>query len=233
MSDDAVLLGERIPGGQPGLVDGCFPLLQEFRFVETAVVHILYEKIDLIRFGDGGLEADAIALAFVQLAGVRGDVLVRRVAPRRVEASLGLDLLFVRDDGPSSNVLEERVDGFVVVADVLFPLLFEVLRVDDLFDGGDAAVVDGFLQVVILPERLLLLLELEQSTTFCFVGDRWIDGVWLRDRAAVQVVDAAREAHFGLVEDEGEAAVVPFPLAGGETAGDLGELSDEELDARR
>ena len=45
-----------------------------------------------------------------------------------------------------------------------------------------------------------------------------------------RVVDDGREVHLGLVEDEQKAAMVSFSLAGGEAAGNLGNLGDEELD---
>ena len=41
--------------------------------------------------------------------------------------------------------------GFVVVDDILLPPLPDVLRVDNLFDGGDSTGVDGLLGVIFLP----------------------------------------------------------------------------------
>ena len=78
-------------------------------------------------------------------------MLVGIVDPRIIEAGLGLNLLSVGDDGPSLDVGEERVDGFAVASDIFLPPLLNVLRVDDLFDGGDSAGVNGILEVIFLP----------------------------------------------------------------------------------
>ena len=125
------------------------------------------------------------------------------------------------------------MDGFIIVADVLLPLLLNVLCINDLLDGSDPTGIDGLLEIILLPEGLLLLLELKERSAFCFVNDRGIYGGRLGDLPAVKVIDAAREAHLGLVKDKREAAMVSFPLAGGETARNLGKLGDEELDTRR
>ena len=51
-----------------------------------------------------------------------------------MEAGLGLNLLSVGDDGPSSDVGEERVDGFAVVSNVFLPPLLNAMRVYELFN---------------------------------------------------------------------------------------------------
>ena len=231
--DDAVFLREQIPGDCPGLIDRRFPLLEKLGFEQSAVVHTADEAVDLVGIGDGCIDAEAVPLALVELAGKGGDVLVGCIAPWSLEVGFGLHLFFVGDDGPSSDVIEEGVDGFVVVADVLLLFLLEVLLVDDADDDGDAAGDDGHLEVELLTDGLLLLLHREELAACRLVRDRWVDGCWLCLWAAVEVGDARRGARFGLVEDEGEAAVVSFPLAGGEAAGDLGELGDEKLDGCR
>ena len=84
--------------------------------------------------------------------------MVGGVAPHIMETGLGLNILSVVDDDPSLDVGKERVDGFVVVADIFLPPLLDVLRIDNLFDGGDSVGVDGLLEVIFLPEGLLILL---------------------------------------------------------------------------
>ena len=69
--------------------------------------------------------------------------------------------------------------------------------------------------------------------SFRLIGDCKIDVVWLYKWAAVEVGDAGCHAHLGLVKYERKAAMVSFPLAGGEAAGDLGYLGDEELNGGR
>ena len=118
----------------------------------------------------------------------------------------GLNFFFVDYNGPSLNVIEEGVDGFVVVADVFLPFLLEVLFVNDTNDDGDAAGDDGHFEVVLPPEGLLLLLKFEELLAFCLVDDRRVDDGWLGEWAAVEVVDVAREPHLGLIEDEHKAA---------------------------
>ena len=78
-------------------------------------------------------------------------MLVGIVDPQIMEAGLGLDLLSVGDDGLSLDMGEERVDGFAVVSDIFLLPLFNVLRIDDPFNGGDSAGVDGILEVIFLP----------------------------------------------------------------------------------
>ena len=90
-------------------------------------------------------------MLFSQLSGKGSDVLFRGVAPRSMDASLGIYLIFIVDDVPSLEVGEERVDGFVVVSDVFLPPLLNVLRINDLFDGGDSAGFDGILEVIFMP----------------------------------------------------------------------------------
>ena len=62
-----------------------------------------------------------------------------------MEAGLGLYFLSVGDDGPSPDVGKERVDGLFVVADVFLSPLLDVLRVNNLFGGGNYADVEGLL----------------------------------------------------------------------------------------
>ena len=64
----------------------------------------------------------------------------------------------------------------------------------------------------------------------CLIRDFGIDGDHIGDWYALKVVSAIREAHFGFVQDECEAAILSYPLAGGEAARDLGKLDDEDLD---
>ena len=85
-------------------------------------------------------------------------MLVGEVDPQIMEVGLGLDLLSVGDDGPSSDIGEERVDGFFFLANLFLPLLLDVLHINDLFNGGDSAGVNGLLEVIFLPESLLILL---------------------------------------------------------------------------
>ena len=86
-------------------------------------------------------------------------MLVRGVASWSMEVGLGLNLLSVGDDGPSSDMVEEQADCFVGVADVFLLLLFDVLCADNLFNGGDSAGVDGLLEFIFLIEGILILLE--------------------------------------------------------------------------
>ena len=125
------------------------------------------------------------------------------------------------------------MDGFVIVANVLFLILLNLLLVDDLHGGGDATCLNGLLEVVLRQDGLLLLLKCKGLSAFHVIGDRGVDGVWLVEWAAVEVVDAACEAHLGFIEDEHKAAMVSFPLAGGEATCDLGNLGDGELDGSR
>ena len=133
------------------MVCQCLPFLKKLRFKQTAIIPIFYEKFSFVGFGDWRLEFGTVPLSCVQLVGECGDVLVGVVDPRSMEAGLGLDLLSVVDDGPSLDVGEERVDGFVVVSDVFLPPLLNVLRINDLFDGGDSAGFDGILEVIFMP----------------------------------------------------------------------------------
>ena len=75
-----------------------------------------------------------------------------------MEAVLGLYILSVGNYVPRLDVGEEQVDSFIVVAGIFPPLLLNVLRFNDLFDGGDSAGVDGLLEVILLIECLLVLL---------------------------------------------------------------------------
>ena len=79
------------------------------------------------------------------------DVLVVVVAPRSMEAGIGLDLLSVGDDGPSSDVGVERVDGFTVVSNVFLPPLLNALCVDELFDGCESSCVDSLSEDIFRP----------------------------------------------------------------------------------
>ena len=78
-----------------------------------------------------------------------------------MEAGLRLNLLSIGDDGPSFDVGEEQVDSYVAVSKEFFPPLLNVLRINDLFDGGDSAGVDGLLEVIFTLEGLLILLLFE------------------------------------------------------------------------
>ena len=73
------------------------------------------------------------------------------------------------------------MDGFIFVSDLLFPLLLDIMHIDNLHDGSDPTGFAGFLEVVFLLEGLLLLLEFEEFPEFCFVENRGIDGGWLGD----------------------------------------------------
>ena len=44
-------------------------------------------------------------------------------------------------------------------------------RINKLFDGGDSAGVDGLLEVILLPEGLLILLEFEEFAPFRIFDD--------------------------------------------------------------
>ena len=48
------------------------------------------------------------------------------------------------------------MDGFVIVANVLFLLLLNVLPINDLHSGGNIACLDRLLEVELIPEGLLL-----------------------------------------------------------------------------
>ena len=54
------------------------------------------------------------------------------------------------------------MERFFVVAKGLFLLLLDVLIVGDLLDGGNASCFDGFLEVELRPDGLLLLLQCEE-----------------------------------------------------------------------
>ena len=58
------------------------------------------------------------------------------------------------------------MDGFDIIANVLFPLLLDVLYVNDLHDNSDATYLGGLLEVVLLSEGLLLLLKFEELLAF-------------------------------------------------------------------
>ena len=114
-----------------------------------------------------------------------------------MEADLGLNLLSVGVDGPSLDVgrskwtvsslyqtyyfhlssiycvsiTKEQVDGFVVVSDVLFPPLLNLLCVNILFGGGDSTGVNGLLEVIFLLQGLLILLEFEKVAPFRIIED--------------------------------------------------------------
>ena len=51
------------------------------------------------------------------------------------------------------------MDGFVVVANVLFLFTLDVLLVDDLHNGNATTCFDGLLEVGFIPEALLLLMK--------------------------------------------------------------------------
>ena len=110
------------------------PIPQQISLQTSSNHTYFYEKIDIVCFEDWNLEFGAVPLLFSQLSGKGSDVLVRGVAPRMMDAGLGLYLIFIVDDVPSLEVGEELVDGFVVVANVFLPLILSVLRIDDLFD---------------------------------------------------------------------------------------------------
>ena len=97
--------------------------------------------------------------------------MVRGVAPWDMEAGLAINILSIGDDGPILDVGEEQVDCFLVVADVLLPPLLDVLHVNNLFDGGDSASVNGLLEIIFLPAGLLILLEFEEVATVFIVND--------------------------------------------------------------
>ena len=63
------------------------------------------------------------------------------------------------------------MDGFVVVPHVFLPPLRNVLRVDNLFNDGESAGVNGLLEFIFLSEGLLILLEFDEVAPFCIVDD--------------------------------------------------------------
>ena len=63
------------------------------------------------------------------------------------------------------------MDGFVVVSEVLFPPLLNLLCVNILFGGGDSAGVNGLLEVIFLLQGLLILLEFEEVAPFRIIKD--------------------------------------------------------------
>ena len=85
-------------------------------------------------------------------------MLVGGFTPRSMEADLGLYIISVCDDDLSLDVVKEQVYGFVVVANILLLLLLDILRVDNLFNGGDYIGVDGLLEVILMSWGLLILL---------------------------------------------------------------------------
>ena len=111
--------------------------------------------------------------------------------------------------------------NLIVVADVILFIFFDVLCIGNLLDDGDPAGVDDLLEVVLLPADILFLLEFEELATLCLVKDCSIDGGRLGCWSAIKVVDAGREAHLSLVQDECKAAMISCPLVGREDARDL------------
>ena len=167
--------------------------------------------VDFISIGDDDKVALAFGLPEFELTGEGCDAGVGCVAPRIVEKGLHVELLLVVNYIPSSELLDHRRDGMVLVPNIFFGYFFNVLIVNSTDDGFNANCIDDGLKCELLPLQFLFLLKLEEVTVAGSVGDAGIDACRRCDAGTVEVSVTCYEAHFGVVEDEQELAVMPPP----------------------
>ena len=139
-------------------------------------------------------------LVFFQFLGIGVDVLIGGVAPRCMEVGLGLNFFILGDDGPSLDVGKDQVGGLFVLSDILLHFFFGIFCVDNLIDDGDPAEINGLLELVFLPEVILLLLEFEELTPLHLVGNCGIYGGRLGYWPAGKVYDAGCAVHLCIVK---------------------------------
>ena len=139
----------------------------------------------------------------------------------------------VCDDEPCLKLEEHGFYRLVVVADVVFLQLVDILIVDSGNDGLNRHGVDDHLKMVLRPEEFVVLLYLYEVPAFCIVRDVQVDEDWLFEPSAVKSVVSGDEAYFLLVEDELEIPVAATSCRCVEVARRGGKLLNERADGGR
>ena len=135
-------------------------------------------------------------LAEVKLVGKGGDVGFGSVAPWRMEVRLDGNSFTVCDDKPCPELAEHGFYRLVVVADIAFFEIVDILLVDCGDDGLYCHGVDNHLKMVLHPSEFFVLLQLDEVPSFCVVCNVWVDEGRIFDPGAVEALVSGDKAHF-------------------------------------
>ena len=108
------------------------------------------------------------------------------------------------DDKPCHELSDHGGDGLVLVVDVVFGELVNILCVDLTDDGLNADLVDDLLKCVVLPFQLLVVLELQELPASGCIRDGRIDAGREEQARAVEVGVVGDELHLVGGEDKRE-----------------------------
>ena len=182
--------------GLPSFVCAFLPIVPKHGLKEAAHVHLLDKVDDFIVFYDAYAMVATFDMAAVELAGKGADVGVGSVAPWSVEVCLDGESFAVCDDKPCPELAEQGFYCLVVVADVIFFELVDIL----LVDGGDGGLnfhgVDNHLKMVLRPAEFVVLLQLDKVPAFGVVRDVGLDKERIFEPGAVEALVSGDEAHF-------------------------------------
>ena len=128
----------------------------------------------------------AFDLAPVQLIGEGCDMCVGRVATRLEEVCLYGELLICCDKVPHLELVDNRLDGLILVTHLVLFKLFHVLRVNGRNDGFDRHGICHLLKGVLLPFDPVVLLELEDLVPLGVVLNFWVEDIGIFDAPAVE-----------------------------------------------
>ncbi len=100
-----ILLAEVLVGFRPADSQLVLPVVNELPVEDVGIDHLPSKMEDLVVFGDGDVELETLSLVAVKLPCIRGDVGIRSLVSRCLEAGLDRQLLPACDLVPRAEVL--------------------------------------------------------------------------------------------------------------------------------